>query len=290
MTVIDDQLHTITLLVLLALAAHQTWQYARVLPRSLGRPPRTGLLVAAAWVLYGTVNVATVTRASSYADAVGAVLLGLYVPALLAVVALAVSPAARARADRLPLRWLVATVQGWPRMVVGVVFLLWWAAGLLPAVVAWVAGPGDWIAGWAARREVRRLTPLARDAGIEHDDWTVAQLRRAPPGATSGAVRAHRTAVVVVLGVVAFGVADFVAAPASTAVAIALGDVPEAMGALPLALVPLLLVPQVLLLDVLAIHQLLELRRLADDTRDAAQDVVAAAATQRGSRSVRVGS
>jgi len=60
---------------------------------------------------------------------------------------------------------------------------------------------------------------------------------------------------------VAFGILDFILAPASTAVSIFLGNIPEEMGRIPLTFIPLVLVPQVLLLEIFAMRQLFKLHQ-----------------------------
>ena len=71
--------------------------------------------------------------------------------------------------------------------------------------------------------------------------------------------------------IVAFGIADFVAAPGATVALTAAGAAPEEMGRLPLAAVPLLLVPQVLVLEVLAVRQLWVLKQALIDGAAAQQ-------------------
>jgi len=52
------------------------------------------------------------------------------------------------------------------------------------------------------------------------------------------------------MGLVLFGILDFVAAPASSIFPIAMGEIPEAMGQIPLSMVPTCLVPTASTLEI----------------------------------------
>lgn len=207
-------------------------------------------LVAVWWAGYGLFFLTAVPSFTSYVDALPLVLAGLYTPTVLALLGFASSPRFRAFVDRLSLRWLIESVEGPARVIVGVIFLFWYFAGDLPAVVAWVAGPGDILAGLLAFYAMRQLTPVANAADIKRPHWSITDALTRLEQPTR-----FRSHVWAAAGLVGFGVLDFIAAPASTAVSIAWGTVPEAMGDLPLAMIPLLLVPQVLVLEVLALRQ-----------------------------------
>ncbi|NHF61430.1 hypothetical protein FK220_018905 [Flavobacteriaceae bacterium TP-CH-4] len=221
------------------------------------------LAVGAFWVFYGLFFVITVTGIPSYKEAVPYVLCGLYAPSLLAIVLLILSQKFRKFVDRMSLRWTIQSVEGPARMIVGILFLFWFFAGRLPGVVAWVAGPGDWIAGFIAFHAVRRLHIFKDVAGIGNQHWSISDFRKGIQGKSfspyKDRMKRHLNLAIAFVG---FGILDFILAPASTALSIMLGEVPEEMGRLPLTLIPLVLVPQVLLLEVFAMHQLIGFKRL----------------------------
>ncbi len=242
--------------VLVLLAIYQYTHYViaawRYRGTAINRPLLVGL-VAVGWIAYGAFFLSVVPAIGSYTEAIPLVLAGLYTPTVLALVGFVVSKRFRAFVDTLSLRWLIASVEGPARIIVGVIFLFWYFAGALPAVVAWVAGPGDILAGLFAIYALRYLEPLAEAADVQEKHWSILDFLRRLPVDVDPAQFQRQIGIVV--GLVLFGILDFIAAPASTAVSIALGEVPEAMGMLPLAFIPLLLVPQVLVLEVLAMRQ-----------------------------------
>jgi len=262
---IPSVLETLSLIVLSGLVLFQ-WLHFVLAGWSFWRHSRYRLRNTAAvglfWIAYGLFFVGTVTRIDSYVDAIPWVLAGLYTPSVLALLLFAFSGSFRRFGDRLSLRWTIQSVEGPARMIVGVFFLFWYFAGQLPGVVAWVAGPGDWIAGFISFYAVGHLLAFSDWAGIRNPHWSLADFRTQSPGKLTARqwTRLHRK-LWIAIAFVAFGILDFIAAPASTAVSIALGEVPEEMGRLPLTLIPLVLVPQVLLLEVFALRQLLGLKR-----------------------------
>lgn len=215
-----------------------------------GNPKRVLLtsFVAIGWAAYGFFFLTYVPSFSSFVDALPFELIALYAPTVLALIGFAVSARFRSFADRMSLRWTVWSVEGPARMIVGVFFLFWYFAGRLPGVVAWVAGPGDWISGFIALFAVRQLTPIAESVGIADPHWSASEYlsRRRADDARAGLPRAFQRNLLIAVSFVAFGIFDFLAAPASTAVSVAQGVVPQEMGQLPLASIPLLLVPQVI--------------------------------------------
>jgi len=236
-----------------------SWRFWENKKYRLGRTALVGMF----WIGYGLFFVLTVTRIDSYVDAIPFVLAGLYTPSLLAILLLIFSKKFRAFVDQISLKWSIESVEGPARMIVGIIFLFWFFAGRLPGVVAWVAGPGDWIAGFISFYAVRRLQLFAKTAGVKNEHWSISDLRKQDFLAKLKANKTDlRRNLWIAIAFVAFGIFDFIAAPASTAVSIMLGNVPEEMGRLPLTLIPLVLVPQVLLLEIFAMRQLLGLRKM----------------------------
>jgi len=147
-------------------------------------------------------------------------------------------------------------------MIVGVLFLFWYFAGQLPGVVAWIAGPGDWIAGFISFFAVSKLKLFSNIAKIKNEDWSVSDWKTKNLQLTSTKqIQRLKRHLWIAIGLVAFGILDFILAPASTAISIAMGSVPEEMGRIPLTLIPLVLVPQVLLLEIFAMRQLFQLHK-----------------------------
>lgn len=72
--------------------------------------------------------------------------------------------------------------------------------------------------------------------------------------------RALRRKVSIAIVLVAMGIADFIAAPASAAASFILGNPATELARWPLGFVPMLLVPQVFTLEVLAMRQFFVLR------------------------------
>lgn len=216
--------------------------------------------VALSWAIFGAVALGFRLTEPSYVAGLPITLTALYAPSVVAIMALLISPKFRAFADSLSLRWMIFGFAGPARMIVGVIFLLWYFAGRLPAIVAWIAGPGDWISGFITIWAISYLGRLAEHASIGEKDWSARDLQERMPKVSDPILeRRLRRSVWIALACVIFGIADFLAAPASTAISIAWGEVPEEMGRLPLALIPHLLVPQVLVLEVLALRQLIKL-------------------------------
>jgi len=215
------------------------------------------------WLFYGIFFVATVTNIGSYVDAIPYVLAGLYTPSILALLLLLFSTKFRNFVDQVSLKWSIQSVEGPARMIVGIIFLFWFFAGRLPGIVAWVAGPGDWIAGFISFYAVKRLLVFSKTADLHNDHWSITDFRK---NMDNDKIQANlpvlRRNLWIAIAFVAFGIFDFIAAPASTAISIANGTVPEEMGRLPLTLIPLVLVPQVLLLEIFAMRQLLGLRKI----------------------------
>ena len=235
------------------------WRYWSDHPK---RVTRTAT-VAIGWLLFAVITLGVLPASYGYVEGLPFTLLALFGPALAALVLLAVSDRFRRFADSLSLRWMIQGFAGPARMIVGIIFLFWFFAGRLPGVVAWIAGPGDWIAGFITYYAVKRLQPIADTVGITDPHWSASEFlsRRGSDSidaATSTTLLAGLSAATIC---VAFGIADFIAAPASTTVAIAMHNVPEEMGNFPLVMIPHLLVPQVLVLEVLAMRQFFVLRR-----------------------------
>ncbi|WP_430909304.1 hypothetical protein [Maribacter sp. 2-571] len=257
----DASLLILGTLVLFQLT-HYTVASWKFFKNSKGRFLKTAS-VTLFWIVYGVVFVSSVTAIPSYVNAVPYVLCGLYLPSVIAIVLLLVSQKFRTFTERMSLRWMIQSVAGPARMIVGMLFLVWFFAERLPGVVAWIAGPGDWISGFIAFFAVGYLTIFQKTAGLSDKHWSLTSFRKATaekPFSRNKKILVRNLHIAIIL--VGFGILDFILAPASTAVSIALGEIPEAMGKLPLTLIPLVLVPQVLVLEVLAMHQLIGLKRM----------------------------
>jgi len=221
------------------------------------------IFVAIFWIVYGTYFVTTVTNINSYVDAIPYVLCGLYLPSIICLLLLAVSKKFRRFVDRTSLRWTIQSVEGPARMIVGVIFLFWFFAGRLPGIVAWVAGPGDWIAGFIAFYAVKRLQVFKKTTGLTSKHWSITDFKNnlSKQNLNLQIIKLNKN-LNIAIAFVAFGILDFILAPASTAISILNGNVPEEMGRIPLTLIPLVLVPQVLLLEIFAMHQLIGLKKI----------------------------
>ncbi|RMB56038.1 hypothetical protein EAX61_16270 [Dokdonia sinensis] len=221
------------------------------------------IFVAIFWIVYGTYFVITVTNINSYADAVPYVLCGLYLPSLICLILIGVSKKFRKFIDQTSLRWTIQSVEGPARMIVGIIFLFWFFAGRLPGIVAWVAGPGDWIAGFIAFYAVKRLRIFKKTAGLTSKHWSIDDFKNnlSKQNLNLQIAKMNKN-LNIAIAFVAFGILDFILAPASTAISILNGNVPEEMGRIPLTLIPLVLVPQVLLLEIFAMRQLIGLKKM----------------------------
>lgn len=218
---------------------------------------RNTILVAGYWMAHGLFFVSIVLSIDAYEAAVPWIILGLYSPTLLTLLGIRFSRRFKGLADTIPLKWAVADVEGPARIIVGSIFIVWFFAGELPGVFAWVAGPGDIISGILALYAVRKLKPIAKMMGIEtntlsHQNFEVSLIGK---GNSIQALKEARKNTLWVIAILIFGIVDFIAAPLSSEISIILGKSPEALGQIPLTLVPLVLVPQVLLLEVLALRQ-----------------------------------
>ena len=255
----DDVFRLVTFLIIGALVAFQTLHYTVASRRffSTQSTPRRALLagtITLYWVVQGAVLL-TVVPMLPFNE------FPIIAPALLgppAVVALALlAPRFRAVADRVSLRWAIASVEGPSRIIVGFVFIAWWARGLLPPIFAWVAGPGDILGGVLAYFAMRELAKVADACGLAKKHWSVTDvLRELPESLPEAQLRALRRSVITAIALVAVGIADFFAAPASAAISLLAGNPATALARRPLGFVPMLLVPQVFVLEVLAMRQL----------------------------------
>ncbi|QCW98997.1 hypothetical protein FGM00_02270 [Aggregatimonas sangjinii] len=215
------------------------------------------------WVIYGSFFVTIVTDMTSYYHAVPYVLCGLYLPSIIALFLIAVSKKFKDFVDQTSLRWTIQSVGGPARMIVGIIFLFWFFAGRLPGVVAWVAGPGDWISGYITFYAVKRLRIFKKTADLKTKHWSISDLKK-NLGERMPIIPIYKLNrnLNIAIAFVAFGILDFILAPASTALSIFNGNIPEEMGRVPLTLIPLVLVPQVLLLEIFAMRQLIGLKKI----------------------------
>lgn len=252
-----------TMALMMALMVFQTGSFIIAAARYFRRHWLAILGVLAYWGAHALLFLGALSDHASYQDGVGWVVLALYSPSILSLLALAISRRARGLVDGMSLQWLIASVEGPARIIVGTTFLLWWAAGALPGAFAWVAGPGDILAGVFAFLAMWVLRPLARQADLKGRHFSALELERRWQ-ARGMIPHDARWRINLAIALVLFGVLDFLAAPAASGLAIALGTPPEAMGQLPLAIVPRFLVPQVLLLEVFALRQLFVLRSRLD--------------------------
>lgn len=202
---------------------------------------------------------------ATYFDGLPNLLTSFYGPSIVAVVLLGLSSTFRNYVESMSLPVLVVTVAAWCRMIVGVFFLFWYFAGRLPALFAFIAGPGDWISGFLAIVAMRKLQALPLAVGLHSPGdsplkvWStesfLEKFRKAT--LTRSQLESLQQAVRVATAYVLVGVADFLAAPGSTVVLIlGYGILPEEMGLWPLTAVPNFLVPELLLLEMLALRQL----------------------------------
>ncbi|MEL6253262.1 MAG: hypothetical protein AAFR87_14725 [Bacteroidota bacterium] len=219
-------------------------------------------LIALYWIAHGSFFLSYVPNIASYEKSVPYILLALYSPSIFALIGFAISPTFRRFSDQISLPWAIASVEGPARMIVGVLFLFWYFAGRLPGVVAWIAGPGDWIAGFISFYAVAHLSIFSKKAGISKKDWSLADLQASNlfSGKSLDLSKMKRKLNLAIL-MVAFGILDFFAAPISTQISVFWDNPPQEMGLLPLGIIPMLLVPQVLLLEVFAMRQMLVLKK-----------------------------
>jgi len=226
-------------------------------------------LVPLFWIIYGSYFVTTVVNLNSYTESIPFVLCGLYLPSITAIILLGISKKFRNFVDQTSLRWTIQSVEGPARMIVGIIFLFWFFAGRLPGIVAWVAGPGDWIAGFIAFYAVKRLRIFKKTAGLTSKHWSIEDFKNNLNKKNLNLKIAKMNKNLnIATAFVAFGILDFILAPASTAISILNGNVPEEMGRIPLTLIPLVLVPQVLLLEIFAMRQLIGLKKIIKKHRE----------------------
>ena len=214
------------------------------------------------WICNGLFFVLTVTNINSYVNSIPYILCGLYLPSVLAMLLLATSKQFRGFVDKISLKWSIQSVAGPARMMVGIIFLFWFFAGRLPGIFALIAGPGDWIAGVITFYAVSQLDIFKQVAGIKANHWSISDFKKNNIKSFFENQSKLNKNLNVAIAFVAFGILDFILAPASTAVSILNGNIPEELGQIPLTLIPLILVPQVLLLEVFAMRQLIGFKKI----------------------------
>lgn len=220
------------------------------------------------WVAQGLFFLTYVPSLDSYVKAAPLVVTALNLPPLLILLALMVSSSARKTVDRVSLKWSIASVEGPARIIAGMTFIVWFFAGMLPGYFAWVAGPGDMIAGVVAFVAVAHLRHLSTAVEIQQQHWSATDfLQAVPQNLTSQKKQDLQRHLFMAISLVAFGILDFILAPASSGWSIIMGKVPpEALGQLPLGFIPMILVPQVFALEIIAMRQLLVMRKTLLDT------------------------
>lgn len=209
-------------------------------------------LMGAYWIAHGVVFLSLVPALQI--QVIGLVVLALLGPPTAVFIALLTSGAARRTADRISLKWAIETVEAGARIIVGVLFVVWFFLDRLPPIFAWVAGIGDIISGILAIIAVNLFKPVAKYVGIEKNHWSVKDLVDAlpnyiPPEDAKMLLRRINIA----LAFVAVGIADFFAAPDSAAVYFIFGDPATALSKRALGFVPMLLVPMCFAMEVVAI-------------------------------------
>ena len=212
--------------------------------KTASQPLERGLLFAGAaalaiWFAGVTALGAGGTFAGSPTQPPLEIFLAVALPPLLFALLYRLSPRVRAFALAIDLRWLTA-IQAW--RVVGVMFLVLYAFGLLPGLFAWPAGVGDSAVGLAAPFV---LTAILRDA----PNWP------------------RRVFWLNIAGLIDFtGALGTGVLTSNSAIGLLAEGLPHAnLGALPLSLVPTFAVPLWIIFHMIS---LLQLRR---STRSSAQ-------------------
>ena len=225
------------------------------------------LLVVLYWLLVHPMLLWVVeTQFTSYLDSNPIVISALNLPSVLSVALLATSSKFRAFVHTLSLRFLIEYVEAVGRIIVGFVFLAWWHQDRLPGYFAWVAGPGDILSGVFAFMATRwALAPMLQSHPAASAQDILKALEERKRLSASAYDKSDLDALLGrvhwAMGLVLLGILDFVAAPASSIFSIAMGQVPEALGSIPLAMVPTCLVPTAFALEIWAMCQLWGLRQ-----------------------------
>jgi hypothetical protein len=218
--------------------------------------------VMAFWAIHGALYLTLVPTLDSYIQAAPFVVLALYTPPLLVLAAILFSARFRNTCDRVSLRWAIQSVEGPARIIAGTVFIIWFFGGMLPGYFAWIAGPGDIIAGAISFWAVHRLKHVSEHLGVSDKHWSAGHLvERVPIVIDSQQKQIFNRHIVFAMILVGFGILDFILAPASSGWSVIMGQVPNALGQIPLGLIPMLLVPQVFVLEIIAMRQLILIRR-----------------------------
>lgn len=221
-------------------------------------------LVSLYWIAQGVFFLSLVPALQI--NQIGFVAFALFLPPTAVCIALLTSDAARRSADRISLKWAIETVEGPARIVVGILFIVWFFLGKLPPIFTWVAGPGDIIGGVLAIIAVYLLKPVANYVKIERNHWSAKDVVDAlPKYIPPEDARMLLNRVNIALAFVAVGIADFFAAPASAAISFIVGSPATALSKRPLGFVPMLLVPMAFAMEVVAVRQLRQLKRLISE-------------------------
>ena len=258
-----DALEIVSYVILVGLTAFVFVEYVvgswRVFEKQRNRVLLT-CIVGGFWIAQGAVFLSVVPALKIIN--IPFVVLGLFLPPTVVLVLLLVSPLARRLSDDMSLRWTISTVESVPRIIVGTLFIVWFFLGRLPPIFAWVAGPGDIISGVFAIIAVFQLKGVAEYFGITSRHWSPNDIMN------NKSVVVHEKDVPqlvkrinMAIWLVGFGIADFFAAPISAGITFGLGNPALPMSKRPMGFIPMWLVPAAFAMEVVAIRQLVVLKR-----------------------------
>ena len=162
-------------------------------------------------------------------------------------------------------------MEAWQRIMVGNIFIYWYFNQRLTAIFAWIAGPGDIIAGILSYYAVMRLSIFQEITGLQDEHWSINDLKKTSKfdkennlNIDIDTIKKLKYNLRIATWFVWFGIFDFIAAPASTGVGIAIGTPADQVANVPLAFVPLFLVPTALVCEVIAMRQLIQLKKIVN--------------------------
>ncbi len=262
-------LDIVSYVILCSLAAFVWLEYVIGSWRLFAKSERRLLLtflVGLYWIAHGTLFLSFVPALKIIN--IPFVVSALFLPPTLVLIALLTSPAARDTADRISLRWTISTLEGAARIIVGTLFIVWYFMNRLPPIFAWVAGPGDIISGIAAFIAVAQLEPVAEYFEIERRHWSTSDIINSGPSVVAPEdvpklIKRLNIALILVI----VGILDFFAAPISAGISLGLGNPARAMSSRPMGFVPMFLVPSVFAMEVVAVRQLIVVKRYIRSAR-----------------------
>ena len=203
---------------------------------------------------------------NAYDQPIYIVLLALYLPTIIVLIGMKISTSFCEILDNISLRWSIKNMEAWQRIMVGNIFIYWYFNQRLTAIFAWIAGPGDIIAGVLSYYAVMRLAVFQEVTSLENEHWSINDIKKKWNSneikIDENMIKRLRYNLRIATWFVWFGILDFIAAPASVRIGQMIGTPPEEISNAPLTFVPLFLVPTALVCEVIAMRQLLQLKKL----------------------------